>query len=117
MNRCSKTSHHGLALKCAVHFSGLVLLHCTLIVAMSNLDHRVGGTESKSHHKAAAVLVPSTFLEVFWRCKEVVFFTAALSPTVGSASPRSLAKSPRGPCRKFCHLKNRKIILLKSLSL
>lgn len=36
-----------------------------------------------------------------------LLFTAVLSPTAGSASPHSLAWSPRGPCRMFCHLKTR----------
>lgn len=35
-------------------------------------------------------------------------FTAVLAPTVGSASPRSLAWSPHGPCHRFSHLKSKK---------
>lgn len=70
--------------------------------------HSLAAVQEASFHptlkpSAVAALVSSGFLKRFdW------FFTAVLSPTVGSASPHSLALLPHGPCRMFCHLKNRK---------
>lgn len=73
----------------------------------------------KWHHKAVAVrwgsilareaLLKHRWGEAEWRERRSEPLTAALSPTAGSASRRSPAKSPRGPCRTFCHLKKRKI--------
>lgn len=70
--------------------------------------HSLAAVQEASLHptlkpSAVAALVSSGFLK--W---SDWFFTAVLSPTVGSASPHSLALLPHGPCRMFCHLKNRK---------
>lgn len=44
-------------------------------------------------------------------------FTAVLSPTVGSASPRSPAWSPHGPCHRSSHLKSKKTKWLRRIVL